>query len=148
MQTSASVQVPRQPSFEPRISRLGGCTSGLAKGTPPQQWDLDQRTRPLHALAFVIANLRPGRELKLRIGDAATCQETKCDPGRGRMRFQLGGDSGEQMESGGEGRHTQGKEGAKTEPASCPWLRILRSQCLFSGQKQFSKGWGWPAIWL
>lgn len=50
------------------------------------------------------------------------------------------------MESSGEGRHNQGKEGTKREPTGYPWLQVLRGRCLFSGQKQFSKaGAGLPS---
>lgn len=94
MQTRASAQVLKQCSFELSISRPSGCTSGSAGRTPTQQQDQDQRACPLDAMVFVIGNPRPERELKLLIRDTAVCQETKCDPGRGRVRFWLGGDSG------------------------------------------------------
>lgn len=60
--------------------------------------------------AFVIGNLKPKRELKLLIRDAAACQETKYDPGRGGVRFRLRGDSDQQLESSG-GRQTHPREG-------------------------------------
>lgn len=104
--------------------------SSLAGRTPTQQQDLGPKESVLwmpQALLLETPGQRGNWNCLIR--DIPACQETKCDPGRGKVPVgrRLG-----RVRGGPWERRTHPREGKDPDrAASCPWLRVLRRQRLF-----------------